>query len=962
MVASIGAVASASQGVSYYERDGYYAKDDPEHRAGSAWAGRGAEALGLSGQVDPGVFKAVLEGRVPDGRGRRLGRRVKDGAIAHRPGRDLTLSAPKSVSLAALVGGDERMVAAHDKAVKRTLEWVEEHVAETRLRDPKTGRMVRAGGQEMVAATFRHDTSRNLDPQLHTHAVIANMLLGEDDKWRTMANEKLYASKMLIGALYRSELAKGLKEIGYGIEKTHADGRFEIAGVSREVIEAFSTRRTEIQAAMNERGLGKPGANPRLAERAALMTRSYKREMDREALREIWQRQAADLGFDAQELRTEAAQREPTREHSQEPGTAPDEIREPEKTPAERAVAWAVEHLAEREAVFSRNDLLAAALASEPGAVAIEDVLHAVDDLEKSGKLHAANLPVPGESFTTDKAIADEKETIALMHEGQGRGAIPMRGRAVDKALRNGPLTVGQKAAVKMILSDEDRVVGVQGYAGTGKTRMLNRTRALLEKRGFRVKGLAPSASAAQTLAAESGIESETLQRFLARNAGVAAGRLTEKGQREMRAAFKKTVLVVDEGSLASTVQTRNLLRIARELRLPRVVLVGDGKQLDAVDAGKPFVQLQQSGMKTATMDEIMRQREPELKAAVEASLGGDIKKAFEKLGANVAEVEPDNLAGAAAARWLRLPSEQRENTGLIAPSHKLRHKINDIVRERLIREGQVTGPALETTRLMSRGYTRAQKTLADNYTARSVVGFHRSYKRLGVEKGDELKVHNIDRSAGTVNLIGNDGELVNWDPRKLAARTGGVEVYRADLFELRQGDRIRWTKNDAAYGLVNSQTAEVTGVKDGAVSFKLEDGRTLDLKKGDPQLSHIDRSWASTAHAFQGRTVDTVIAAMEANHPHLTTQKTLYVEISRARDRAELVTDNRDALRERLESVTGERISALEAVAPVQDKPVEPALETVHDQGWEEIGPEAWEQSHEREKVHEPHDVEMEM
>ena len=429
-----------------------------------------------------------------------------------------------------------------------------------------------------------------------------------------------------------------------------------------------------------------------------------------------------------------------------------------------------------------------------------------------------------------------------------------------------------------------------------------------------------------------------------------------------MRAAFEKTVLVVDEGSLASTVQTRDLLRIARELRLPRVVLVGDGKQLDAVDAGKPFVQLQQSGMKTATMDEIMRQREPELKAAVEASLGGDIKKAFKKLGSNVAEVEPDNLAGAAAARWLRLLPEQRENTGLIAPSHALRHKINAIVRERLIREGQVKGPALETVRLMSRGYTRAQKSLADNYTAGSVVGFHRAYKRLGVEQGDELQVHNIDRRAGTVNLIGKDGELVNWHPGKLAGRTGGVEVYSADSFELRQGDRIRWTKNDAVYGLVNSQTAEVSGVKNGTVSFKLEDGRTLDLKKDDPQLRHIDRSWASTAHAFQGRTVDAVIAAMEANHPHLTTQKTLYVEISRARDRAELVTDNRDALRERLEAVTGERISALEAVEPAQSKVVEPTLETAHDQGWEEVGAEAWEQSHEPEKAHAPRGIEMEM
>ena len=139
-------------------------------------------------------------------------------------------------------------------------------------------------------------------------------------------------------------------------------------------------------------------------------------------------------------------------------------------------------------------------------------------------------------------------------------------------------------------------------------------------------------------------------------------------------------------------------------------------------------------------------------------------------------------------------------------------------------------------------------------------------------------------------------------------------------------------------------------------MSFKLEDGRTLDLKKCDPQLRHIDRAWASTAHAFQGRTVDTVIAAMEANHPHLTTQKTLYVEISRARDRAELVTDDRDALRERLEAVTGERISALESVEPVQGKVVEAALETAHDQGWEEVGAEAWEQSHE------PRGIEMEM
>ena len=192
---------------------------------------------------------------------------------------------------------------------------------------------------------------------------------------------------------------------------------------------------------------------------------------------------------------------------------------------------------------------------------------------------------------------------------------------------------------------------------------------------------------------AEAGIPTETLQMFLARNAGVAEGRLTKKGAREMRAAFAKTILVVDEGSLASTVQARDLLRIAAELRMPRVVLVGDAKQLDAVDAGKPFAQLQAAGMQTATMDEIMRQRDPVLREAVVASLKGDIEKAFEKLGSNVAEVKPDNIAGAVAARWLSLSEEARANTGVMAPSHELRQAINGHIRERLAREGRIHGP-----------------------------------------------------------------------------------------------------------------------------------------------------------------------------------------------------------------------------------------------------------------------------
>ena len=936
MVASIGAVASPSQGASYYERDGYYAKDSPEHRAASAWAGRGAAELGLEGPVDPDTFKAVLEGEVPDGSGKRLGRRMGDGEIHHRPGRDLTFSAPKSVSLAALVGGDERVVEAHDRAVGRALDWFEKNAAETRTQDQATGRMVRAGDQKTVIARFRHETSRNLDPALHTHSVIANMLLGGDGKWRTMANESLYASKMLLGALYRSELAGELKKFGYGIERTHADGRFEIAGVSRHIIDAFSTRRAEIEAAMEGRGLGSTAENQHLARRAALMTRAAKRDVDRDALRETWARQVADLGFDAKALVASAMERgidgdgrkrNGIKEAGKDgPPAVPLQADLFEHTarshPAREAVDWALAHLSERDAVFARTDLFASALAFSPGSASIGEIERAIDGLKREGRLHdAPALPGSGSGqaggggLTTDKAVADERETVTLMRSGEGRGKAPMRGWTVDRHLRKGPLTAGQRDAVKLILSEKDRTVGVQGYAGTGKTRMLNRARALAEKKGWRMVGLAPSASAVRTLAAESGVESETLQRFLARNAGVAEGRLTKKGAREMRAAFAKTILVVDEGSLASTVQARNLLRIAGELRIPKLILVGDAKQLDAVDAGKPFAQLQQAGMKIAVMDEIMRQRDPDLKAAVEASLAGEIGRAFEKLGSNVAEVNPDNIAGAVAARWLKLSSEERERTGVMAPSHELREGINGHIRERLAREGRIAGPTMQTQRLISRGYTNAEKALASNYAPGDVVAFHRPYKRLGVEKGDERRVESVDRGKRAVRLEGPDGGTIAWKPSEIGGRQGGTEVYRVEPVELRAGDRIRWTRNDRGLGLVNSGTAEVLGVRNGRVTFLLEEGRKLTLTPGDPQLRHLDRAWASTVHAFQGRTVDNVIAAMEANHPQLTTAKAFYVEISRARDRAELVTDDAQALRERLEAVTGERISALEGI-----------------------------------------------
>ena len=281
--------------------------------------------------------------------------------------------------------------------------------------------------------------------------------------------------------------------------------------------------------------------------------------------------------------------------------------------------------------------------------------------------------------------------------------------------------------------------------------------------------------------------------------------------------------------------------------------------------------------------------------------------------------MKSDNIAGAVAARWLRLGPEARENTGVMAPSHELRQEINGHIRERLDREGGIQGPAMQSERLVSKGYTNAEKALAGNYAIGDVVAFHRPYKRIGVEKGDERRVAGVDHKSREVLLEDGKGGRAAWKPEEIGGRRGGSEIYRAEDIELRACDRIRWTRNDAGLGLVNSRSAEVLSVANGRVTFRLEDGKALELGRNDPQLRHLDHAWASTVHAFQGRTVDNVIAAMEARHPNLTTQKSFYVEISRARDRAELVTDDAAELRTQLQAATGERIAALEGIGEMK-------------------------------------------
>ena len=916
MVATVRNLTSSSATSEYFRQDGgYYLRKGEdaadlrakrtEHRNASTWHGQGAVALGLhpGEPVGARAFERLLQGQVIGTR-LRLGR-LRDGQYEHRPGFDITFSAPKSVSLAALLPtkehphGDRSVRRAHNAAVRETLDWIEGTLLETRGWDPVTRKRPRVKAPWMVAALFRHIASRNLDPQLHTHAVIANMTRDGDGRWKSVEPTLLHRNARLIGAYYRDRLARQLIAKGYSILPAMV-GRlpsFELAGYGREVREAFSTRRHEILAYVDGKGWDR-GAKAMQA--ATLATRKRKAEPMRAQLQERWQVRAQELDLDTA----------PTVARSRQP------IVLPEGPSTLEIVRRCMRQLEERQSVFPEHALEALALAHSPGRHSIGEIRDAVAWMVRDGHLVEARLRRADRAFVTDRALKAERSTIASMKAGIDAGEALARERDVAAGLDGAGLTEGQEEAVRTILLARDRIVGVQGRAGTGKTTMVRQVAGLAGNRP--VIGLAPSAAAAAVLGRETGIHARTLQWFLARCQaaglkGEALGRLKE--------TFGGAVLVLDEASMVSTEQMRSLLRAADRLGVARVVLVGDIGQLRAVEAGQPFRLLQRAGMTTAIMDDIQRQRNPELRAAVQAVLAGDPGEAVELLGSSVHEVAHEELAQMAARTWLALDPAARDNTLLVAPTHALREEINRTVRETLADEGVLRGKTLRVERLVSLGMTRAEKGDRRNYREGDLVVFSQNLLNYRLKRDEILTVTGFDYDR--VMLLHPDGK-----PRSI--RPAGrirysLDVYETRPMEIRAGDRIRWTRNDRKRSLINGERAEVEGIARGRVRFRLADGRGLSLRVDDPQLRHIDHAWSSTVHGAQGSTAEGVIAVLDSSYGALTDQSTFYVEISRARDRAVVLTDNAEELVKVLADNTGERPTALEAVdAPLELEPEE--------------------------------------
>ena len=514
MVATISALGSSAQASSYYEADDYYAGDG---LSPSEWQGAGADALGLSGEVERDQFREMLDGKMPDGQ--QLGT-VRDGEVQHRPGWDVTMSAPKSVSIMAEVAGDRRLVGAHDRAVKSALAFAERHSAATRIRDG--GIVERQQTDNLDVASFRHDTSRAQDPQLHTHNVIMNATRDANGNWRSLEPRALYQLQKAIGAVYRQELAVNVRGLGYEIESRQRLAVRDQGRFSADAIKAFSERAAQVEARLAERGQTRETASAAEKQIAALDTRAVKEEVNRADLVKDWRETADSAGFDQAARLALVAKAEQTAARAEH---APMLTAQGEIT-AHQAVAFAAEKLGERQSVFSAADLEKEAGRFGLGTVTQTQIGAAMDRAMKDGALAPRTFidkrGAEFGGFTTASNIDNEQRLLRA--EANGRGSVaaiqtPLQAaKAVARAAlaSEHPWTPDQQKAAKALLTSQNRVTAVQGYAGTAKTTTVLATVAReAQSQGYNVTALAPTASAARTLGEALGLRGETVAKHL---------------------------------------------------------------------------------------------------------------------------------------------------------------------------------------------------------------------------------------------------------------------------------------------------------------------------------------------------------------------------------------------------------------------------------------------------------------
>ena len=875
---------SAGQAQSYHKkeftsREQNYWSERGEIRG--EWQGRLAAQFGLRGPVSEQDFARLSQGQYP-GTGEPLVRQrasyiYKDAdgksvrTMEHRAGWDATFSAPKSVSLTALVGGDTRVREAHREAVTAALQELERYT------------QARIGGNhppettgKFIAAKFEHDTARPVDgyvaPQLHTHAVLFNMTERDNGEIRAIQPQDLFASQQFATAIYQSELTYRLRQLGYEITAGRS-GAPEIKGYTQEYLDASSPRSQQIREYLER--TGKNGKEA--AEIAAHSTRDRKEIHSTAEVMAAHRKLAAEFGHQAEAVVHAAQERVQQPEQNASANRSQERVRE--------SLTFARDRNFEREAVVDERLLVRDALRRGMGEITYSQVRAHLENRLSTGEFQTVERArnIPARQFTTARTIREEQEIMSRMSAGKNELApVLSQQHAVTFAAQHSHLNHAQRRVVEDVLNSPDRIQGIQGFAGAGKTTTLSVIRQAIEAQGYSVEGFAPTSRAAKQLR-ESGVEANTLQSFLARPAQTNDG------------ATQKHFYFVDESSLASTRQVRDFL--ARLRSQDRVLLIGDTRQHQGVEAGRPFEQLQQAGMRTAKLDEIVRQKDPALKSTVELLARGRSAAALIELRQQGRVQEIPNREERIRT-VARMYAASPENTLIVSPDNASRRELNLAVREELRANGKLGDDDHSFRVLIQRqDMTGADRAWANHYENGDVVRYARGSTALEIEAGTYGTIVAVNPSANLLTVEKQSGDLATYDPRRLT----GVSVYREIVHEFSVGDRIQFTAPDKSLGVANRDLAMIESIaSDGRIAVRIDDNRRIEFNAAEHR--HFDHGYAVTSHSSQGLTAERVLIHADTSvHPDLLSSRFGYVAVSRASHEVSIFTDDVNRLAHQL-------------------------------------------------------------
>lgn len=834
------------------------------------WHGQLSSVLGLGGGVTEQAFDRLSEGQHPHTGEQLIQHRdtikTQNGEeLGHRAGWDLTFNAPKTVSLTALVGEDNRVRDAHRAAVRTALDAVEKYV------------QARMGGNnaaettgKWIAATFEHDTSRPVDgypaPHLHTHVIVFNLTEDARGQARSLQPYELFRIQSMATAIYQNNLERQLRRLGYGIERglNHAP---EVKGYSREYLNAESLRNAQIQRELKDHGLSGAEAINNIKHQ----NREAKLKITSDELKAMHKRNAAAHGDQPAHIVSEAAERNT-------------HVLGPEKTQqrAEVAVTFARNRLSERSSVFEHFEVIRDALRHVQGKVGLPEIEAEVAKQKAEGRfIEARHIRpnAPAWRYTTPELMEVERQTIGCVLAG--RNSVQAIAALTDQQLAAQFLSLNedQRRLVQEVLASTSRVIGVQGNAGTGKTTALKAVAAIAAHGGFRVTGLGPTSRAAKELK-DAGIDAETLQAFLSRG--------DDPNTAPPRLFF------VDESSLASSKQIHSFLD--RMQPQDRVLLIGDVRQHQSIEAGRIFDELQDAGMPVSRLTKIIRQKDEGLRQVVEAMAARRIEDGVDLLlqQGRVHEIEHRRQRFDQIARTY---AEHAEGTVVISPDNRSRQELNAAIRTALRAGNQLQNDAFQLDVLIARqDLTTEDRGVAASFRIGDSVRYLRGSKTLGIESKTYASVEAVNHEQNLLTVQTEAGQLITYDPSRLR----GVSVYTTERRSFGQRERVQFTAPWKAKGISNRDMGTVTDIDEhGNVSVRLDgSGRTVkwNLKRN----KHLDYAYAMTSHSFQGATVDRVLIHIDTSDTRITAlvnEILAYVGTSRPRYDAQIFTDNASRL-----------------------------------------------------------------